>query len=215
MMALALAELHDRQRTTKRPSGRPPLATSRTWSAVRSALGWAGRPCQPGHQSPTMARWSATTRRRRSRSLASVCRSGRRAALRLSTSCWQSRHLVLPRTVRLQSMHGRMRRLIGGACACGRGSGGSVGRVGSGRRTRRGACTRCSALGLGGGVRRGCRCSCSPLPPAAGQGGEWHPGALASPGPYPDHGRAPVGADPDHGDVVEGGPGAGNSAAVG
>jgi hypothetical protein len=42
------ALLHARQRTTSRPSGRPPAATSRTWSAVRSAEGWAGWPPSRG-----------------------------------------------------------------------------------------------------------------------------------------------------------------------
>jgi hypothetical protein len=101
-----LAALHDRQRTTSRPSGRPPAATSRTWSAVRSADGWAGRRSQPGHQSPTMARWSATTRRRRSRSLASLWRSGRRTRLAWSRVRLQSVHLGLPRTALPQPRRG-------------------------------------------------------------------------------------------------------------
>jgi hypothetical protein len=103
------AALQDLQRTTSRPAGGPPRATSLTWSAVRSAEGWAGRPCQPGHQSPTMARWSATARRRRSRSLASLWRSGRRARLAVSAWRWQSRHLGLPRMGRLHPRQGRSR----------------------------------------------------------------------------------------------------------
>jgi hypothetical protein len=110
-----LAALQDLQRTTIRPPGSPPLATSRTWSAVRSALGWAGRRSQPGHQSPTMARWSATTRRRRSRSLASLCRSGRRTRFTCSALAWQSRHRGLPRTLRPQPRQGRSRLLLIGA----------------------------------------------------------------------------------------------------
>jgi hypothetical protein len=137
------AELQDLQRTTRRPSGRPPLATSRTWSAVRSALGWAGRPCQPGHQSPTMARWSATTRRRRSRSRASVWRSGRRTRLVWSWVAWQSRHRALPRTGRPHPMQGRSRVRVIVACACGVAVAGR-GSPGSGRHRRCGVCRRCS-----------------------------------------------------------------------
>jgi hypothetical protein len=129
------AALHDRQRTTRRPSGRPPLATSFTWSAVRSAAGWAGRRSHPGHQSPTMARWSATTRRLRSRSAWSLWRSGRRARLAMSFTRWQSTQRGLPRTGRLQPRQGRSSSLIG---ACGAGAGvASAGTSGSGRRGRR------------------------------------------------------------------------------
>jgi hypothetical protein len=115
-----LAALHDRQRTTNLPSGRPPRATSRTWSAVRSADRWAGWRSHPGHQSPTMARWSATTRRRRSRSRASLWRSGRRARLAWSWPRWQSWHRGLPRTGLLHPRQGRMSgRLIVAYGACG------------------------------------------------------------------------------------------------
>jgi hypothetical protein len=114
-----LALLHERQRTTRRPPGRPPAATSLTWSAVRSALGWAGWRAHPGHQSPSRARWSATTRRLRSRSRASLWRSGRRTRLAWSMRAWQSLHLGLPRTALPQSRQGRVRVRVIVACACG------------------------------------------------------------------------------------------------
>jgi hypothetical protein len=143
------AALQDRQRTTRRPRGSPPRATSRTWSAVRSADGWAGRRSHPGHQSPTMARWSATTRRRRSRSAASLCRSGRRT--RLSWSRWlvQSAQRGLPRTCRPQPRQGRSRLLLIGAC----GVGARLARACSVRIVRP---RRCGACRTGNAARLGC-----------------------------------------------------------
>jgi hypothetical protein len=116
-MAAALALLQLRQRTTRRPAMRPPAATSLTWSAVRSAVAWAGRPAQPGHQSPTMARWSATACSRRRRSARSLWRSGRRAALRRSTWAWQRGQRWAQRPSFPQSRHARLSVIV--ACACG------------------------------------------------------------------------------------------------
>ena len=142
----ALAALQARQRTTRRPRGSPPLATSRTWSAVRSADWWAGWRPHPGHQSPTMARWSATTRARRRRSAWSLWRSGRLARLARSFTRWQSTHLGLPRTGREQPRQGRMRFLIVACGWCGGGVRWHT--VGSGRRRRWGVGSRCRPPGL-------------------------------------------------------------------
>jgi hypothetical protein len=131
------AALQLRQRTTSLPSGRPPRATSRTWSAVRSAEGWAERRSHPGHQSPTMARWSATTRRLRSRSLASLWRSGRRCRLAWSWPRWQSTQRGLPRTGLPHPRQGRSRLWLIGVCGACVGVA-PAGRRGSGRRTGRG-----------------------------------------------------------------------------
>jgi hypothetical protein len=150
MAAAAFAELQERQRTTRRPCTCPPLATSLTWSAVRSAEGCAGRPAQPGHQSPSRMRCSATAAARRRLSAWSLWRSGRRWALRRSRSRWQSAQRVLPRTVRPHWTLGRMSLLIV-ACACGVGVA-HAGRVGSGRRRRWGGGSRCSGRGAAVGA---------------------------------------------------------------
>ena len=86
-----------RQSTRSGPASGPPAPPRTTWSATRSAEGWAGWSSRPGHQSPTVARWSATRRRRRSVS-AWVRMSGRRAALARSRLAVQPLHLGLPRT---------------------------------------------------------------------------------------------------------------------
>jgi hypothetical protein len=136
----ALALLQGPQRTTSGPdSGRQrrprPCGRLGGWRPG----GRGGGRGTPGHQSPTVARCSATARRRRWISALRL-RSGRRARLAWSRAwSWvrlQSLHLGLPRTCLPQPRQGRSRdRVIGvcGACA-----GAARGRSwGSGRPTRR------------------------------------------------------------------------------
>lgn len=59
-----LRELHDRQRTDKRPPGAPPAAIGIIWSAVRSQAMCADRP-NPGQTLPYLRRHASTTALRR------------------------------------------------------------------------------------------------------------------------------------------------------